>query len=140
MNHDVVLGVDPGGTTGLCLLRVDPPEVMDFAQVKWSELLDVAHGWVLRSRAIVCERYTITQRTARYSQQPEALMAIGIFYYLAHQAEVPMILQTPADAKTAFPNPYLNELGLRVTGPHARDALRHACLLVRKTYKTSTEL
>ena len=140
---ETVLGVDPGGNTGLCLLRVGAgidTEVVDYGQVTWPGILDVAESWVIRCDAVACERYTITQRTAQLTRQPEALWVIGMFWYLAHAGEVSMVLQAPADAKSSFSNEYLKELGLKVTGRHARDALRHACLLVRRAYRTSTAL
>lgn len=139
MSQDVVLGVDPGGTTGLCLLRVDPLEIINYDQVPWPEVLDVAEEWwVGRCAAVACERYVITARTAQLTQQPEALMVIGAFFLLARKVDLPMTLQSVGDAKAAFSNEYLNELGLRVKGKHARDALRHACLCVRRAYGTST--
>ena len=140
---ETVLGVDPGGNTGLCLLRIGAhiePEVMDFGQVTWPQILGVAESWVVRCDAVACERYTITQRTAQLTRQPEALYVIGMLYFLAEAAQVPMVLQSPADAKAAFSNDRLKELGLKVTGRHAKDALRHACLLVRRAYKTTTAL
>jgi hypothetical protein len=63
-----------------------------------------------------------------------------MLYFLAQAADVPMLLQSPGDAKAAFGNDRLKDLGLKVTGRHAKDALRHACLLVRRAYKTTTTL
>jgi hypothetical protein len=140
---ETVLGVDPGGNTGLCLLRVGvniKTEVVDFGQVTWPEILGVAESWVVRCDAVACERYTITARTATLTRQPEAMYVIGMLYFLAQAADVPMLLQSPGDAKAAFGNDRLKDLGLKVTGRHAKDALRHACLLVRRAYKTTTTL
>jgi len=128
------LGIDPGGTTGLCL--VEHSRVLDYTELTFDELLGdgILEGFMPRADAVAIERYFITARSVKLSRQPEALYVTGIAMYLSHRWRIPFTLQPAADAKNAFTNEHLRELGLfrSVTGPHARDALRHALLAERR--------
>lgn len=127
------LGIDPGGTTGLCL--VEGGKVQGFAELSFTQVLNdgVMEHMIGEADYIGIERFFINARTASMSHQPEALYVIGIAIYLAAGANIVSRLQSASDAKTAFTNDILRELGLfkMVKGEHARDALRHALLAER---------
>jgi hypothetical protein len=127
------LGIDPGGRTGLCL--IEDGSVVEDAEVTFDDIIttDALENFMMMTNRVAVERYFITARSVTLSRQPEALYVIGIAMYLAHRFYLPLRLQSAADAKSAFTNENLRELGLfrAVTGPHARDALRHALLAER---------
>lgn len=129
-----MLGIDPGATTGFCLL--EDGAVIDDSEVVFDDVLDtdVVETYISLCNAVAVERYFITARSVKLSRQNEALYVTGIVLYVAHRHAVPLTLQSAADAKSAFTNEHLREMGLfrAVTGPHARDALRHALLAERR--------
>jgi hypothetical protein len=129
-----MLGIDPGGTTGLCL--IEDSLVIDGIELAFDDVLDtdVLETYITGTNAVAVERFFITARSVKLSRQPEALYVTGIILYIAHRHAVPLTMQSAADAKSAFTNDHLRELGLfrAVTGPHARDALRHALLAERR--------
>ena len=90
---------------------------------------------------IVCERFTITQETAKKSQAPFSLEQIGNLKQAMRDAGIPVTeinLQAPRDAKAMFPNPALKKLDYWHKGGagHAMDAIRHGLLyLARNGWK-----
>ena len=88
---------------------------------------------------IVCERYTVTTRTLKLSQQLEALYCIGGLLVLArlHELEEP-VLQGPGEAKALVTDDKMDTLGildLTKGKGHARDAMRHYVLWLVKTHR-----
>lgn len=137
---ELILAVDPGETTGLCLLRSDPLElVWSYEAPTW---LDVCRrvDETLREHGskveVVVERFTITQQTAKNSQQTLPLEIIGQVRLLTMiHTEKQITLQSPADAKRFATNPRLKALELWHVGGggHALDAIRHAVLRLTNT-------
>lgn len=131
-----ILGVDPGGTTGLCVLSVEA----DRCIVEWSGQFEQEEAgqwietWIHLNRvdAVAIERYTIAGRTLTRSRQTAALELIGVTKFLGWKHDVLVELQSPADAKNVWTDKRLREHGLQVNGVHARDALRHAALLMQR--------
>ena len=142
-----VLSCDPGESSGLCLVRRDPFELV------WSDELDWVHNArkvdeTLRELGgenvdVVCERFTITAQTAKNSQQGISLEIIGQvrLLALAHGAGQ-ITLQSPADAKNFSSNARLRALGTWHVGGggHALDAIRHAILRLTRTGWTDSRL
>lgn len=129
---------DPGLTSGVALFhRSDDNEV----SLVWSDELDWQHtvrrlDETLREHGgsdvdVVLERFTITQQTAKNSQQQWSIEIIGMcrLLALAHGAGE-INLQSPADAKRFSTNPRLKQLGFWHVGGggHALDAIRHGVL------------
>jgi hypothetical protein len=137
----MILGVDPGGTTGLVLLDPVDPTVLSYSQLDlksgdtWAGALTIA---VALADVIAAERFTISQRTIQHTRQHDALDVLGALRYLSVIEHKQLRLQMASDAKAAFSNDVLKKLGLfdSVTGEHARDALRHALLAARALYRT----
>ena len=123
----VVVGVDPGGTTGIGLwsrpvglsLReiADPADAVDWlAQMAFA----IPHA------VFVVERYIITPATAKMSQQHDALEIIGAVKYVARQHGHGLVMQSPSEAKSFATDAKLKRIGWYEKGQgHARDASRH---------------
>ncbi len=128
----MILGIDPGKMTGMCLLVKG--EVRWFEEVPFDDIHTVLKDTIPETDLVVVERYTISMRTVKMTRQYEALYTIGMTIYLTRIHKVEMTLQSPADAKAAFDDDHLRELGMydQVVGGHARDALRHALLGERR--------
>jgi hypothetical protein len=140
-----ILAVDPGKATGIAVLDWFTPleteprlvlsqecQMREFAPV----IREVLSNSLLSESTelvIVCERFVINAATVRNTQAPYSLEMIGVLkqimldYNLDPDA---LILQSPADAKSIFPNPALKKLGYWHKGDdgHANDAIRHALL------------
>ena len=128
-----LLAVDPGLTSGVVVLL--DGEVESFAEVLFAEVSDVLGPLVIGSDEIVVERFTIGPRTLSLSRQPEALYVIGWLLVEGQRLSKRVELQNPADAMQAFSDDVLRELGMfnTVRGRHARDALRHGLLHLRRS-------
>jgi hypothetical protein len=142
-----VLAVDPGKSTGVCLITwggipeenpvVEISEEVspeDFAEsIKKILALKDTYG----SFRVACERFTITTQTGKNSQAPFSLEQIGVLKHLCREdgMDVDSIaFQAPVDAKNMFPNPTLQKLGTWHRGGegHANDAIRHGLLCLIK--------
>lgn len=149
MRH--VISIDPGKATGVCLMewsesQDDVPKVVMSAEVqpeefaKWFETaLSISMSLLSVDKiSVVCERFTITAQTVRNSQAPFSLEQIGVLKHLCRVNEFDpekIVFQSPADAKSMFPNPNLKKIGTWHVGGegHANDAVRHALLRLVKT-------
>lgn len=137
MINSWILGVDPGGTTGVSLktptqwltLQYNPEEFSAFflytivnANNDGSSLLKV-----------VAERFVPSTR--HLSNQSDALELIGFMKYACLRSNIPFELQSPAAAKGLAPNPVLKHIGAYAKKtPHGNDAARHAALYISKKY------
>ena len=146
MNESHVLAVDPGGTTGWAMSAqagLAEPMLVVHGEADFLTFLDVLDSLFARSAdegrptEIVAERYVITPRTAKLSQQTTALEVIGVLKYFANRYDVLMTLQTPADAKRFATN---DRLAARewlqrplAANDHANDAIRHLMTHLVKT-------
>lgn len=132
-----ILGVDPGGTTGLCLVEaVEPktrPVVVATYQIPdWhglDKILDtpgISH--------VVAEDFRLfaSKAGAQVGSQFIAAKVIGVLEYLCEQRDKPLVLQ-PASNKVFFDNRKLLENGY-IPGDyqkkttewrHAIDSIRH---------------
>lgn len=133
-----VVGVDPGVSTGLFVLRGDgfvlhrqqgtPSQVLDDLPLRFPFLCEPS-GDVL----VGCERFVQDQSNHR-TAQPVPLQVIGVVEQLARTYGWRMHLQAPADAKTLAPSSLLRDLGLWTTPSQVErrdandvnDAARHA--------------
>lgn len=127
-----IAGVDPGKTTGVAVINWDgenfPTPPAEYYQVEYPALPGFMQEFIPQIDLLVVERFTISGRTVKASRQYEALYAIGGILFLADLYHRPMRLQMASDAKTAYTDDRLKELGWYVPKRHARDAIRHALL------------
>lgn len=133
-----VLGVDPGVSTGLLVMRGDgfvmhrqqgtPSQVLDDLTVRLPFLV-VPSSDVL----VGCERY-VQDQTNHRTAQPVPLQVIGVVEQLARLYSWEFRLQAPADVKTIAPTSLLKDLGLWTKASQVEqrdandvnDAARHA--------------
>ncbi len=142
-----VLSVDPGESSGICLMQREPFELLWSDELPWPETARKVDE-TLRNLGgenvdVVVERFTITVQTAKNSQQGISLEVIGMvkLLTLAHKAGE-VTLQSPNDAKNFCTNPRLRALGTWHVGGggHALDAIRHAILRLTRTGWTDSRL
>lgn len=149
-----IMGVDPGGTTGVVIIDVewdekryepDPKRAHVFntqLPAVWdTDVNSVALNMQYfideyKPDLIVVEKFIITQQTVRFTRQPDALWIIGGVRFLADIRGIPIHMQPASLAKTTWDAKRLQSTGWSkvVKQKHARDALRHA-LTACVTYK-----
>lgn len=145
MNADHVIGVDPGGTTGLAYWVAptnpdagrSPFEGEPVERKNKDQMLEDIGGWCQRlgsGLVVVCESYTITARTAKLSQQLDPLKIIGVLEFFEHMYGTRLVLQKPADAKRFSTDARLKaaDMWKPTTGGHANDAQRHLFMYLVK--------
>lgn len=84
---------------------------------------------------IICERYTITQQTAKMSPQHDALEVIGTLRYLCRIHDVKFELQSRAD-RLRVSHATLKKIGwwIPTPGGHTNEAARHALVAFTKRW------
>lgn len=129
-----VLAFDPGGTTGMCLLRVTEKDVYltVLAQIEdghmgfYDNLVGVPAG-LGTPTTLVSEKW-VEHGVKGADRTP--LVIEGIQYAFWPDQ---MIYQTP-DMKQMIPDELLKEIGVWTPGqPHQMDALRHALIFLRNS-------
>ena len=133
------VGVDPGVSTGLVILRGDgfkihaqqgsPGVTLDDFTTRFSFLNNVGYDVL-----VGCERYVVTGETARRSAQPVPLQVVGVAAQLARLNNWSFHLQSPSDVKALVDNAFLRRVGLYTTpreveqrdADDVNDAMRHA--------------
>jgi hypothetical protein len=148
-----ILGVDPGGTTGIAIIdvpwdndRFEPPPSTHLFDTQipavWGDGANSV-GWQIRDliedyapELIAIEKFIITQNTVRFTRQPDAMWIIGGTRFLADTLSIPVHMQSASLAKTTWDATRLKDTGWAkvVKKTHARDGLRHA-LTSLVTYK-----
>lgn len=135
-NHLFVVGVDPGLSTGLAVIRGDgwrvhgeqgPPSILDDFMIRF-------HFLTRHEVLVGCEPFVVTTETAKHSAQTAALEVIGVVKQLCRMNGWPLYLQPPSVTKPTVPNALLTDLGLRLRGrdvgsddaDDANDATRQA--------------
>lgn len=143
-----VLGVDPGGTTGLCLLRVPehrPAEVMELLEVPDGTEGFIARWWGMHDwpHHIVCEAFNLDGRTPKPDLTPVEIIGVLKGWHGGSDGNYSvgkLTFQTNTQGKHLMTNDVLKRAGYypergKVGGGHACDALRHSLTYVVKTLK-----
>lgn len=131
-----ILGIDPGGTTGLCLVSVDdtnepeliwqkqiPNSLKGFLDFHWDELLDTDFDM------IVCESFTLREGVHGADLSP--VYIIGALEALYPTMKT--IYQEPK-LKPLCDDTRLKSMGFHTPGRgHANDAVRHVMVYLRNT-------
>ena len=152
MSTRYVISIDPGKTTGACLVEwsgnqedipflrmsaeLQPEEFADWVELALSIAFSSSQSYDFVN--VVCERFVITAQTVRNSQAPFSLEQIGVLKHLCRSKEFGaenIIFQAPVDAKAMFSNESLKKVGTWHKGGegHALDAIRHALLRLTKS-------
>lgn len=120
-----LLAVDPGGTTGWAWWETATHRFDSGEEADW---LDWMYNRLPEYDLIVIEKYTITMKTAKLSQQTDALRLTGALEYDAYPYHK-VIITTPAEAKSFSTDDKLKRMGWYRPGKgHANDAARHLLL------------
>ena len=154
MSNRIILSVDPGKASGICLFKHydgEEPEMLwggEYLQHQYAEPIRKAFAYAMSQGVkleVVCERFTINAQTVRNSQAPYSLEQIGVLkqIMLDYGRQVDDIyFQSPADAKAMFSNDKIRTLEFWYKGGegHALDSIRHALLRLVKTGWVPTKL
>ncbi len=125
------IGIDPGKTSGFASYDTDSGVFRsgEYSTTLLFRLLDNICAGDYRPE-IVIERFTITARTARLTQQSEALRIIGAVEYIAHCGHASVTF-SPTTRKKFGTNAMLKSIGWFHGGEgHADDAARHLLALL----------
>lgn len=123
----MIVAIDPGKVTGMAVMYAD---LLHFAGevAGRMEMYDrIYSGRLVGASAVVIERFTISQRTVQSSPQYDALYLIGAVEAWCYKYDVPLIFQSPGEAKGFGTDKKLKALGWykATSGGHANDASRH---------------
>jgi hypothetical protein len=148
-DYPTVIALDPGGTTGWCVMMIHPdalkdPEIsivdniMHYEQGQFEgaeldqaeEIIQLLQAW--DNAVIVCEDFQLREITAELS--PVRIRAmIEMYLRLDPEEDRPIWLQMPALAKGTITDQRLKQWKLYRPGQeHARDALRHSIMFFRR--------
>lgn len=126
------LAVDPGGTTGYSVANTDTGELLIAGQRNPFDFQEWLHFQADRlgtELTIVCERFTITQRTLKVSRggSYDALEVIGTLrYFSLLRGGRDLAFQQPAEVMQLVSDARLKAMGwYQKALPHANDSLRH---------------
>lgn len=146
-NSIYVLSVDPGKLSGISLIswqKGEEPKIMWSLETDEKEFPKKIRNALVQASfdkkelKVVCERFIINAATAKKSQAPYSLELIGMLKLILMDNEMDpesINFQSPADAKSMFPNEKLKKLGIWHVGGdgHALDSLRHALVFLAKS-------
>ena len=139
---NLLLAVDPGGTTGFSWGSLDTGTFIEAGQLPPYEFCQMAHKKAdsLRGNlSIVCERFTITARTLKVSRggSYDALEVIGVLRYMSlGYCGRDLTFQQPADVMKLFDDERLRRLGWYQKGQgHANDSIRHLAYFLARAGK-----
>lgn len=126
--YTAFLAIDPGGTTGYAAFdrnRFESGQLAGNFEAQSHALNDLFFR--VSPAVVICETYTITERTAHLSQQPEALMLIGLVRYFVSCAALKLVMQRPSQAKGFATDQKLKALDwfYPTPGGHRNDSARH---------------
>lgn len=135
---DLIIPVDPGATSGY--LAWSRGEIVTKGELAPNDLLNWAeqrlYTWRGRPTLIVVERWRVTNKTARLSEQLDAPYVTGALRWLAHKYDAEFVLQEIVkDGKgSPCPDRVLKALGWyqRTPGGHQNDAHRQLYLALLK--------
>ena len=132
----IYLGVDPGKTTGIALVR-ENLDVWKLAEVKggadgfleyWNEFLE---PWY-KPDVIVCESFHT--REGKHGVDTTPLVVIGALKALADASGIPILMQPPGGRLKRIPDAVMKRLDLYPPGRqnrNCREALRHVLSVMK---------
>lgn len=128
----LIIAVDPGLSTGLAWWGGENLRPSTSCIKDWFMVADFISEKIQNTNVpitLVIEKFTITTKTGKLSQQPEALKLTGVLEYMANSwSQVNVVFQTPSAAKNFSKDTKLKHLGWWAPTDHERDALRHLVL------------
>jgi hypothetical protein len=140
MTRNLILAFDPGETTGMALYALGTRELLvtdalpSYEAVVAMWTLIHQHGDDLE---VTYEKFIISPRTLRSSQQTDALQVTGAIRFRCEMSAIPFTSYTPADSKNFSTDEKLARMGLIRPGPdHIRDATRILALHLARKHST----
>jgi hypothetical protein len=131
----IIIGIDPGKTTGLAVYDLVTQEMMG-TQVTFDDFgdwlnLSLSNLVAQRERSdilVVCEIFTL--RSLKFAADAHwAMECAGAARYLAHAYDITFKMQNANDAKNLVSNEKLRKAQWYIPGKdHANDAMRHVGL------------
>lgn len=135
----LVLGVDPGKTTGWAVYDSATGGIVDVGQLDREAFVDYLvprlEDLAKPKLDIACERFVIAGGTVEKSHTDEnwSIEQVGILRHWARRYGHEFTLQGAGDAKKFADNDRLKAIGWHRPGKvHANDALRHTLLRIAK--------
>lgn len=129
----VIIGIDPGGTTGVGWLRDSIPSEM--TEVDKDDLLEWLGDGLLGVDVVVVENYRLRPGSFQTWSEVMPIRQIGAIQLRAHQMGIPVVIQESA----CKPKGYAL-LGLKYVkgkkGMHRIDGLAHAAYYANSVLKT----
>jgi hypothetical protein len=140
-----ICAIDPGGVTGIAMRLATDADFSTYEVEGYYEAASFLSLWLDPDVVdlVVCESFTISQRTIKTKQDHSALRLIGWLDIVCQQRGIPFEFQSPADAKRFSSDGLLKKLGWyqATPGGHTNDALRHLLLaIVRRDPQTAKRL
>ncbi len=136
---DTVIGVDPGGTTGIAVLRLEGLESFDSYELREDQVLltlEMEFHDIQRRGSyplIAVEKFITGMHTGRHTRQPAVTRLetnIQSFAVTTFGADFMYITPTASEAKR-FTNEHLRYLGWwKSKMDHANDAARHVLFML----------
>lgn len=128
----LIIGVDPGGTTGLAWVLNGQFESVDLPPLEAMDKVDE----LVRRRVptvIAAERYNITAQTIKKTRQYDALEVIGACRWLAYRYHASFLLQSAGEAQRAGNREVLRVLGWwKPGGDHLNKAAAQVALAFQR--------
>lgn len=132
----VVIGVDPGATTGIALLDTTEPTNPVLIQTSPDAVITIVNALVDRTQGqhgtvagVAIERFVRGPRSGKLGTPKGAAIAQDIITQLSHLVGawgVPTYLRSAAEVKPWATDARIRKLTEHRGMPHALDALRHA--------------
>lgn len=133
--YSVLVGVDPGLTTGVGVYRVDR-DLADARCLPPMEAVDLIAELLATERdvAVAVELFTLGGRRRPLTHQPDALEVTGAVRWLARRSGAPFRSYAAASAAAVTDAATLNRLGWRAPGDpdHVTRAFGQVTLLLRE--------
>ncbi len=127
----LILTIDPGETTGYVVAEADglDYDIKISGQFpNWRMLETLITYWI--PDVIVYEAFYLSPQIAKYKTRSTmpTVEVIGVLKYLAWRHSISLVVQPPSAKELVSLPRYI----AGVTGPHARDALKHLIAYLRR--------
>lgn len=125
-----ITAVDPGKLTGVATFGFGE---LQTATLEHDVASDWYWGWQNLGQVVVCEKFSVTQRTIKQAsgQQLWSVEQIGVLRTRCRQQGIPLVFQSPSDAKSFATNEKLKyAFDVLPSSDHERDAMRHLLLYI----------
>ena len=133
---EIILAIDPGETTGYVVAATDglDYDIKISGQFpNWKQIETLLTYWL--PDTVVYEAFYLSPQIAKFKTRSTlpTVEVIGVLKYLAWGHTTPLIAQPPSSKELVT----LPRHVAGVTGPHARDSLKHLIAYLRRNNENS---